>query len=362
MRLARLSHLLGFSTVMVLTLASCASNEDAPSTGNETAAGGNAGNTSSSGGPNGSGGSSDGGSAGEPNGTAASPGAGGVSTGGADTGGTSSAGGAGTGGASTSRSACKRGVAYGHHSKADLAALSPSVSWWYNWANVPDAALVDGTYRDEDVEYVPMVWGGSFDAANVTSAIPAGAAALLGFNEPNFGSQSNLSAADAAALWPELEQIADARGLTLVSPAVNFCGGNCQNTDPFEYLDDFFAACQGCRVDTVAFHIYVGCNPSGDNKAEWLINHVETYKQRFTQPLWLTEFACDNATSFAEQEAFLRDAVAYLEDEPRIERYAWFSGRFEDIPYVDLLGADGELTSLGDAYVSAPASTECARE
>ena len=258
------------------------------------------------------------------------------------------------------RDACKRGIAYGHHSQADFARVSPAVSWWYNWAYVPDEALRDGSYADADVAYVPMVWGGEFDDAAITNGIPAGATALLGFNEPNFGEQSNLSAQQAAALWPRVEAIADARGLLLVSPAVNFCGGNCQDTNPFDYLDDFFAACTGCRVDHVAFHIYVGCNQNGDNHAQWLIDHVETYKARFSQPLWLTEFACTDAANFDEQKNFLEDAVAYLENDARIERYSWFSGRFPGMQYVDLLGADGQLTSLGEAYVNAPKNSACA--
>ncbi|MCB9659972.1 MAG: glycoside hydrolase family protein [Polyangiales bacterium] len=265
----------------------------------------------------------------------------------------------GTDGAISAPSSCKRGIAYGHHTDADMSALQPAVRWWYNWAYQPDAELGSGTPGSLGVEYVPMVWGGTFDAEAMVANIPAGATTLLGFNEPNFGEQSNLSATAAAALWPDVEAIADARGLTLVSPAVNFCGGDCQDTNPFDYLDDFFAACDDCRVDHVAFHIYVGCHPPGDNKAQWLIDHVETYKARFGQPLWLTEFACTDATSFADQVAFLEDAVAYLESEPRIHRYAWFSGRFAGIPYVDLLGADGQLTPLGEAYVDAPANAAC---
>lgn len=261
--------------------------------------------------------------------------------------------------ASTARGSCKRGIAYGHHTDEDLTVLAPTVAWTYNWAYVPDAELGAGTHASLDVEYVPMVWGGTFDVEAMTAAIPPGATTLLGFNEPNFGEQSDLSAAQAAALWPDVEAIADARGLTLVSPAVNYCGGDCQDTNPFDYLDDFFAACDGCRVDRVAFHIYVGCNPPGDNKAQWLIDHVETYKTRFSQPLWLTEFACTGATGFDQQVAFLEDAVAYLENDARIERYAWFSGRFDGIPYVDLLGDDGELTPLGEAYVNAPVHPDC---
>jgi hypothetical protein len=242
-----------------------------------------------------------------------------------------------------------------------LKALSAGVSWWYNWDFRPDPDLRDGSYLALGVEYAPMIWGAGSDRAAAKMAIGSDARLLLGFNEPNFGSQANLSAKAAAALWPELSAIADEKGLRLVSPAVNFCGGNCQDTDPFHYLDDFFAACSGCRVDAVAMHIYVGCSPTGSNKAQYMIDHVETYKKRFSQPLFLTEFACDSAKSDAEQQAFLEDAVAYLEAEPRIERYAWFSGRATNVAHVDLLGSSGELTALGQAYVNAPHNPDCKR-
>jgi hypothetical protein len=280
--------------------------------------------------------------------------------GGEATSGAGAIGGEASGGAGE-RSKCKRGVAYGHHSKADLDALSPAVSWWYNWAFAPDEALRDGSYRALDVEYVPMIWGEGSDRAAAMTDIPEGARALLGFNEPNFGSQADLSASEAARLWPELEALADARNLTLVSPAVNFCGGDCQETDPFQYLDDFFAACRGCRVDAIAFHIYVGCHPDGENHAEWLINHVKTYEARFSKPLWLTEFACDDATREAEQIAFMQDAVEFLENDPRIVRYAWFSGRADNVPHVDLLGDDGKLTALGQRYVELEQTAGCRR-
>lgn len=272
-----------------------------------------------------------------------------------------SSGGAGGGGSPSGHpTGCKRGVAYGHHSKADMAALSPAVSWWYNWAHVPDDGVKPDAYKTLGVEYVPMVWGGSdldsAHAAQIAGEIPDGASFLLGFNEPNFVAQANLSASDAAALWPHVEEVADARGLALVSPAVNFCGGSCQETDPFKYLDDFFAACEGCRVDYIGVHVYTACQGDGTNKARWLINHLETYKARFDKPIWLTEFACDDAGSLDEQKAFMLDALEYLEDEPRIARYAWFSGRADNVANASLLGGDGELTELGQAYVSAPQS------
>jgi hypothetical protein len=251
------------------------------------------------------------------------------------------------------RTANKRGVAYGHHSEPDLRALSKGISWWYNWAFEPDPA-VRSAFSGLGVEYVPMVWGAKVDTAQVGAKLLPSATTLLGFNEPNFYAQANLSARDAAQRWPGVQAVADAHGLTLVSPAVNFCGGGCQDTDPFAYLDAFFAACPGCRVDAVAVHLYVGCAGDGKNHAQWLINHLKTYESRFEQPLWLTEFACHDAANAEQQRAFMIDAVTYLESDPRIARYAWFAGRADNVPHVDLLGADGQLTELGKTYVELP--------
>lgn len=257
---------------------------------------------------------------------------------------------------------CKRGVAYGHHSVADMSALSPGISWWYNWYFAPDSELGD-SWQDTGVEFVPMRWGANHAISEVEKGLPDGVEVILGFNEPNFFSQANLSAAQAAAMWPELEAVADAKGLVLVSPAVNFCGGGCHSTGPVEYLNEFLTACAGCRVDAIAFHIYVDCDKNSkgleENRAQWLINHVEMYKAAFGGPLWLTEFACSGNPSKEDQLAFLRDAVAYLENEPRIERYAWFAGRADNMVNVDLLGEDGELTDLGQAYVDAPFGQGC---
>jgi hypothetical protein len=240
-------------------------------------------------------------------------------------------------------------------------ALSPGIDWWYNWYYRPETE-VSSVYRDLDIEYVPMRWGAGSAIGVVDAGIPSDSKTLLGFNEPNFGSQANLTATQAAALWPEIEAIADAKGLMLASPATNFCGGDCHDTNPFDYLDDFFAACTDCRVDYIAIHFYVGCDESPglqNNRAQWLINHIETLKGRFSQPIWLTEFSCSGNPTVADQKAFLEDAVEYLENEPRIMRYAWFAGRADNMTNVDLLGNDGQLTELGQAYVDAPFSQAC---
>ncbi len=240
---------------------------------------------------------------------------------------------------------CKRGVAYGFKSPGDLNALSPASGWWYNWSLQPDSTASGAAATSE---FVPMVWGKNFTVDDAVQKIPAGAKYLLGFNEPNFYSQANLTAQEAAALWPQLEEIAQRRNLKLVSPAVNYCGGGCNETDPFVYLDAFFAACPSCRVDYVAAHWYA-CT------ADALTTTLERFK-KYGRPIWLTEFSCGDQAdrSLAVQEKYMRAAVTILENDPQVFRYSWFSGRTSAIPNVDLLGGEGQLTELGDEYVGLP--------
>ena len=57
----------------------------------------------------------------------------------------------------------------------------------------------------------------------------------------------------------------------------------------------------------------------------------------------------------------MRDALAYLESEPAIFRYSWFSARTTALTNVDLLAGAGQLTSLGQDYVSLPPGVACQR-
>ena len=240
----------------------------------------------------------------------------------------------------------KRGVAYGHNSDADLAALSSGVGWWYNWAPSPDTGL---SPAHAGVEYVPMIWGGTFDPNTLATQVPAGAKYLLTFNEPNFGAQSNLTPDQAAALWPKIEAFAKSKNLAIVSPALNYCGGSCNETNPFTWLDKFFAACPTCKVDYIGAHWYA-CTKAA------LVSYIQQYETKYKKPIWLTEFSClDDATiTEAKEEAYMKDALAVLEADPMIFRYSWFTGRSTQQPAINLLAASGVLTPLGTQYVSLP--------
>jgi hypothetical protein len=250
---------------------------------------------------------------------------------------------------------CKRGEAYQSNSLNDLKALSKGISWWYNWSTSPEKSVAT-TFQQSGVEFVPMVWGqqgGPPDPATIEKQIPKGAKYILGFNEPNFASQSNITATQAAALWPRIMQIAKDLNLKIGSPAPNYCAGACNDTDPIHYLDAFFAACTGCQVDFIAAHWYACDGPA--------LTHYLGLLKKYNKPIWLTEFSCMDAGdhSVAGEETYMKTALQILENDPMIFRYSWFTGRWTNPSGISLLAGDGQLTELGNQYVTTPSSGVC---
>jgi putative glycosyl hydrolase len=137
--------------------------------------------------------------------------------------------------------------------------------------------------------------------------------------------------------------------LKIVGPALNYCAGNCNETDPIVWLKDFFASCTSCKMDYLGMHWYA-CTKDA------LTQHLALYEQ-FGKPLWVTEFSCLDMTGVNSQieQQYMAQAVAALEADPMVFRYAWFTGRDAAQPAVNLLGvASGTLTALGQQYVTMP--------
>jgi len=250
----------------------------------------------------------------------------------------------------------KRGVSYGYHSAADMNTASAGISWWYNWSSLPDFDI-RSTYSVYNVDFTPMAWNASgISGVNSQVSQDNRIKYILGFNEPNFKDQANMTPTQAAAAWPQLQAIADKYGLKLVSPAVNYCG-NCVSengtvyTSPFKWLDDFFAACPGCRVDYIALHWY-----GGGNSIMGYVNDARKYGK----PIWVTEFADWENTGVTPeiQKNYLAGTTNFLERDPGVFRYSWFIGRgpgAATYPYLDLYGySSGTLTTLGQTYLDIP--------
>lgn len=250
----------------------------------------------------------------------------------------------------------KRGIAYDLRDAADLAALSPGVSWWYNWS--PRTGMPAATAESNAMDFQPMLWNGDFDSAQVEAELKARPAVkhLLLLNEPNLTDQANLSPAAAAALWPRYEALADKTGVQLVGPAITW-GTLPGYEDPVVWLDAFYAAYRAAngnrdpRIDQLAFHWY-------DYGLATQLDRLLKYGK----PFWVTEFANWHVgdgdaqiDTVDKQKAQMTALVATCESRADVTRYAWFTGRWERDPHhTSLLGASGELTELGRHYLSLP--------
>jgi hypothetical protein len=226
------------------------------------------------------------------------------------------------------------------------AALADSgVSWFYSWSTEPA-----GVKAPAGVEFVPMIWGEKSLGAGAVSQAKRNGDTLLGFNEPDFPAQSNLSVERALELWPKLQ----ATGMRLGSPAVavgaDKDGG---------WLDRFMLGAKerGYRVDFITVHWY-----GGDFRTAAAVDQLRSYVKatyaKYHKPIWVTEYAlisfANGVTypSASQQSAFVTKSTAMLDGLSYVERYAWFS-----LPTADdgkdatgLYRPDGSRTAAGTAY------------
>ena len=111
---------------------------------------------------------------------------------------------------------------------------------------------------------VPMVW--AWRSSDHPIRIPHDAHYILGFNEPNFKAQANMTPQKAAAAWRELER--ESHGKPLVSPAAAPCGGSiCVNgLNAPEWFDQFFQVniitTLSLSVDFLYFQSLISAMPS----------------------------------------------------------------------------------------------------
>jgi Glycosyl hydrolase catalytic core len=202
------------------------------------------------------------------------------------------------------------------------------------------------------VQFVPMIWGAGAVTPSTLSQVRREGRYLLGFNEPDMTSQSNMTPAQALSLWPQLM----ATGMQLGSPAVAYDAAT-----PGGWLEQFMsgAAARGYRVNFITLHWYGSDFATGPAVSQ-LQSYLQAVYARYHLPIWLTEFALANfggspATPAPQQQAaFLTAATAMLQRLSYVQRYAWFG--LEATPgdgSMGLFGSGAVPTAVGRAFEAA---------
>ena len=221
----------------------------------------------------------------------------------------------------------KRGVSEnGFSYEAEIRALEPGVCWFYNWGNTPNWQITNIVGPGNPMEFCPMIWSASFNETNLRAYLDAhpGVKYLLGYNEPNFRAQANMTPDSAARLWPIVEKIASDYNLQLVAPALNYTGETLADGkvyQPEQWMDAFLAAYPEAHFDYLALHCYMN-----DHKAQR--SYVENFAKKYGKQVWLTEFcAWEGTVDSTYQKRSMVRKLQDLEQSPYVYRYSWFKAK-----------------------------------
>ena len=239
----------------------------------------------------------------------------------------------------------KRGVSEnGFNHVEEIDALSPGAGWFYNWGNLPNSYIADVVGPGTDIEFVPMIWSANFNEQALRDYLTEhpGVKYLLGYNEPNFRNQANMTPDSAARLWPIVEQIARDYDLKLVAPALNYSGealADGRVYQPNDWMDAFLAAYPEAHFDYLALHCYM-------NSSAAQLSYVENFAKRYGKQVWLTEFCSwEGNVDSATQKRTMVQKIQDLELSPYVYRYAWFKAKGSNsAPYYRLLINQNMLT------------------
>lgn len=221
-------------------------------------------------------------------------------------------------------------------------AIAVRAIWEQGWSPTPANCA--------GVENVPMIWG----AGDVNTTVGGNSQYIMGFNEPDSSSQSNLTASQAATLWRQIEQKYPARKLVAPAPS----GAN-----P-DWIVDFRNAYISLyaippRLDALDVHCYA-----------WYAEQCITHTQKFISwadswgisEVWVSEFSFSPTSpssptgSIAEAQTFINWAMGTS----KVTRYAWFASRMSgtewwfnpqfNTPAVQW-NTTSQLTSYGTMYL-----------
>ena len=213
------------------------------------------------------------------------------------------------------------------------------ISWYYHWSIDPLASINPLT------EFIPMIWGqGDYGKNFLSNPANKKYKAILGYNEPDFTSQSNVTPDAAAA---DLANFVSS-GIRVGSPATAI--PICNSTWFSDYWTKIHA--RNLDVDFIAFHNYMDTA-----NAELFLNLIDSTYQKYGKPIWITEFGCaewtkgtfsgNSETAKADVRAFMLKVLPELDKRSYVERYAWFP--FDDS---DAWGGASGLYDVGNGKLN----------
>jgi len=234
-------------------------------------------------------------------------------------------------------------------------------SWYYTWGGFSGG-------RDES-QWVPMAWGGNW--LNPEREIALGKmdnlVQVLGFNECDdcegqSGQYGNLC----------IQSVAVEKTKPLARLGLRLGGPSLRESGPFEWLPEYMklAKAQKVRIDFVPVHWYDWNGIWQENQAKRAGNqarvaeirkvenifsrfkqYIHEVHEKYGQPIWITEFNCNPAREPRLQIEFMKLAMAWLDEQDFVERYAYFQpagghGDFNEIRN----NPDSPLTAMGRLY------------
>ncbi|KAK4445470.1 hypothetical protein QBC34DRAFT_164212 [Podospora aff. communis PSN243] len=218
------------------------------------------------------------------------------------------------------------------------------ITWLYNWSPRPTPSC-------SALHFIPMQWNHVNIDDLASHCASCSATTLLGFNEPELDSQSNMPVALAAREWIRCIEPLRKRGIRCGSPGISSA------PQGVVWLKEFLSEIRkgGSDVDFYALHWY------GEGLGNFYDYLWSVYYQLGAdRKVWVTEFACTNWNADApmareEVEKFCQESCRYLDTLEWVERYAWFGAMTEgEMGGVGkgaaLVDGQGKLTELGRWY------------
>jgi len=251
----------------------------------------------------------------------------------------------------------KRGVAFMPSSAQNLDLLASGahgISWFHNNTLNIDGAI-ESAAREKDIQFVPMVWDLMDDNAENNLREFAARNPQVRFVQANV--PSNMTPAQFAEHengWRRLRRVARNLNLSIISPTRGFAPAN----TAVAWLEEFFAHRRVNIRDIHAIAVHVTASDPSAFKL-----YVEQFEV-FNRPLWVTEFAGVGNFPFywqevgmAAQARFMSQTVAFLAQNPLVEKYAWaeqpslVSG-INDNLFLLTRGDNPQKTQLGQIYTN----------